>query len=114
MKTVKLKRPEKRPALCWSQAPSRSRDPALGLRKRWSTSCRRFVIEQFPEATGRFIALSRLPDFPRALIRQTNRRLPSHALGDFGTLAAARRACEIALKEAEAAAGPSGEKVSTQ
>ena len=78
----------------------RSRDPALGLRKRWVTSCRAFVIEQFPEATGRFIALSRLAELPKTIIRRTNVRLPAHALGDFGTLAGAKRACLVAFKEA--------------
>lgn len=100
MKTIQRPRLAKAPPLEWSRAPSRSRDLVLGLRKRWSTRCRTFAIDQFPEATGRFIALSRLPDAPQTIIRKMGTGLPAHALGDFATLAQARRACQKALQEA--------------
>ena len=96
MKTIKLHRPPKVPALEWSRAPSRSRDPQLGLRKRWSTRDRCFAIDCFPEATGRFIALSRLPDPPAGDFKPPRRT--SHVIGDFGTLAAAKRACQAEAK----------------
>lgn len=87
MKTITLKPKKRTPKLEWSKSPTRSRNEfSLGLRKRWLTSCRCFAIEQFPEVTGRYIAITRLPD------------APSHILGNFPTIAAAKRACELAQK----------------
>lgn len=79
--------PKKRDKLLWSTQPSRSKHPVLGPKKRWVSMDRSFYIEQYPEATGRHMA------FQKDSILHADK-----LLGDFGSLQAAKRACEEARK----------------
>lgn len=70
--------------LTWSKSPSRT-DTTLGVRKRWLTEDRSYEIDQYPQSTGRYVAVRR----------------PLGLLGDFRTLKAAQRACLTDAKQSK-------------
>ena len=79
--------PKKRDKLLWSNQPQRAKHPVLGPMKKWVSRDRVFFIEQFTHATGRFVAMEKDDNIEGGKL-----------LGDFGSLQAAKRACEEARK----------------
>jgi hypothetical protein len=69
----------------WSTSPSRRPHPTLGVRLRWWRKDKLARVERFTEGSGKYVGLVG-PDW-----RIVNER-------GFGTLKAAQRACDKALR----------------